>query len=121
MNGKQPYTPFKQVIGGSFYKNRSRGQAETEKDLQKEQLRIRRMMDDASRYNKPIDPRTQLYGQLIGATGGGGTVYRPEEAMSLIKEYENEIFPKDRRSGNLSPRSWSWWSQTPQYQFPMMR
>jgi hypothetical protein len=116
MNGKRPYTPFKQVVaGGLFSTNRTRGSF-NEKDLQEEQLRIRRMIDDASRYNKPIDPKTKLYGQMIGATGFGSAgrgaassvgVFRPEEVIPLIREYD--------------PNKAPWWSQTPQYQFPMMR
>jgi hypothetical protein len=74
------------------------------------------MIDDASRYNKSIDPKTKLYGQMIGATGFGSAgrgaassvgVFRPEEVIPLIREYD--------------PNKAPWWSQTPQYQFPMMR
>jgi hypothetical protein len=87
---KRPYTPFKEVLAGSYQNLMPL----SEIGIRNEQLRVRRMMDDASRYNKPIDPRTEEYGRMIGA-----------------------VF--NMSSGGAVPASW-WW-QTPRYQFPMMR
>jgi hypothetical protein len=56
----------------------------SEKEKRDEQLRVRRQIDDASRYGRSSRPEMEMYGQLIGATGGGGPVYGPRQAKDIM-------------------------------------
>jgi hypothetical protein len=56
----------------------------SEKEKRDEQLRVRRQLDDASRYGRSSRPELEMYGQMIGATGGGSPVYDPRQAKSIM-------------------------------------
>jgi hypothetical protein len=56
----------------------------SEKEKRDEQLRVRRQLDDASRYGRSSRPELEMYGQMIGATGGGGPVYDPRQAKAIM-------------------------------------
>jgi hypothetical protein len=56
----------------------------SEKERMEEQLRVRRQLDDASRYGGSSRPELEMYGRMIGAVAGSGPVYDPRQAKAIM-------------------------------------
>jgi hypothetical protein len=56
----------------------------SEKEKRDEQLRVRRQLDDASRYGRSSRPELEMYGRMIGAVAGSGPVYDPRQAKAIM-------------------------------------